>query len=103
MKKIMAAVFILLAVFFSTKGIIIYSISSTDYSCSVMDLNEEESSDKNEKGDTNEKDDIEVWQHFLSERLDFVRCEVEFIFQQPLEKKHFRPYFEVFSPPPEFI
>ncbi len=101
MKRIISIVFIFLAVFFCSKDLIILSGAFSDSSDYVIDLNEEESQEQDEKSAVNEKDDIEKWHQGIMERILAAESVVETIFHNHQEKCHFTPYFEVFSPPPE--
>ena len=103
MKGSIHIIFIFLAVFFCSKDLIILSGTFSDSSSYVVDLNEEESQEQDEKSDIDEKDDIEKWHQGAMERILAAESVVETIFHNHQEKSHFIPYFEVFSPPPELI
>ncbi len=103
MKKIASILFILIATVFCFKDII--AIVASDSSGFVMDINEDDDeSDKTEKGDTDEKSDFEKdWQLNQSEQLSVINGTLRTTWQNHKVKKHFTPYFEICSPPPEFI
>jgi len=102
-KKVISITFIFLAIFFCSKDIILLSVSSTEATSFIADLNEEESSEKSEKGEIKEKDSIEEWQQYFFERLCALETTIETSFFLYKEKRSFAPYFEICSPPPELV
>lgn len=101
MKKLISIVFILIATIFCFKDIVV--LVSSDSGNYVMDISEEESSDETEKGDIDEKNDIEGWQVNSAAQLQVANLIINTSFQTHKEKRNFKPYFEICSPPPECI
>ena len=102
-KKIISGVFLLLAIFFCTKDIMMFMVSAGESQICVMDLKEENSSDSSEKDDIDEKDDINIFHQDYTAALMSLQSHFEIIFHKHPEKNHALPYFEVFSPPPESV
>ena len=73
---------------------------STESVCFILDTCEEESS---EKGDIDEKADTEEYQLGENENLKAINSIYKNIFRNHITSGHFTPYFEINSPPPEFI
>ena len=73
--------------------------SSTDSVCFIIDISEEESS---EKGDIDEKADTEEYQLGENESLKALNSIYKNIFRNHITSGHYTPYFEINSPPPEF-
>ena len=100
MKKVAPFLFILFAISFCLKDMVIF-ISSTDVATSyVIDI-EEESSEKNES-DTDEKDDLDECSLNVSENIaasNFYHTN-SFIFHS--ENHCYNAFLEITSPPPDF-
>ena len=102
MKRFFLIILLLLACFFSLKDILIFTSSLSDSICYSIDM-EEESSEESEKGDADEKDDLEKWHptssHYLSEINSLTKIKV----QNHKEKRYSTPNSEIYSPPPELV
>src|SRR3954468_22678154 len=102
MKKIASILFIIIASIFCFKDIFVL-VASDSFSF-VMDINEEDDeSDKTEKGDLDEKGDVKEFQINNLENLMVVDIVITSSFRHYKEKKHYTPFFEICSPPPELI
>ena len=101
MKKVASIAFIIIATIFCFKDIIV--IIASDPNCIVMDINEEDDENKTEKDNIDEKSDIKDGQLNNSEQLQVANLIINTSFHTYKEKRHFKPYFEICSPPPEQI
>jgi len=100
MRKLIAISFVFLAMTFCFKSIINYVSASADSLCLIMDIDEEESS---EKENTDEKSDTEEFQLSLEANLLALNSFYKNYFHNHIINEHSTPVFEINSPPPEFI
>ncbi len=100
MKSTISIIFVFLAIFFCTKDIVIFSASAEDTSCYLLDISKEGSKEKSEKSDIDE-DDLEEWQQSFSQRLQAIEISMDTHFYVYKEQRHFKPFLEICSPPPE--
>ncbi len=102
MKTLFLIILLFLASFFCLKDIILFTTSVSDSICYSPDI-EEESSEESEKGDADEKDDLEKWHpnsfHKLYENNSMTTIKV----QNHKEKSYSTPNSEIYSPPPELV
>ena len=68
MKRSFLIILLFLACFFCLKDILLFTSSVRDSVCYSIDI-EEESSEESEKGDIDEKDDLEKWHPNSSHKL----------------------------------
>ena len=88
-----------LASSFFLKDIVSF-ISFQDISVCYSDMNEEDSSEKNEKDLEDEKDEFKLASHCQS---TLTNCIAKKHFHFFSEKAYFEYYLEIHSPPPEFV
>lgn len=99
MKKLIAISVIFLASVFCFTGLITYAASQNDFISLVLDVFEEESSEEENIDEKNSSEDfLSVNEKFIS-----VISIYKNIFRNHITSDYFAPYFEISSPPPEFI
>ena len=101
MKKVASFLFILFAISFCLKDLVIF-IFSTDVATSYAIDIEEESSEKNES-DTDEKDDLDEWQLNVSENIADTNFNDTNLFSFHSEDCCYTAFLEITPPPPKFI
>ena len=99
MRKLIAISFVFLAMTFCFKSIITYVSASADSVCLMIDIDEEESS---EKENMDEKSDTEEFQLGLEANLLALNSFYKNYFHNHIINGHSTPVFEINSPPPEF-
>lgn len=103
MKRSFLIILLFLACFFCLKDILLFTSSVSDSICYSIDIEEEESSEESEKGDADEKDDLEKWHPNSSHYLSEINSRTKIKVQNHKEKKYSTPYSEIYSPPPELV
>jgi len=102
MKRSFLIILLFLACFFCLKDILLFTSSVRDSVCYSIDI-EEESSEESEKGDIDEKDDLEKWHPNSSHKLSEINSLTKIKIQNQKEKRYSTPYSEIYSPPPELV
>jgi hypothetical protein len=95
-------IILFLASFFCLKDILLFTSTVRDSVCYSIDI-EEESSEENEKGDIDEKDDLEKWHPNSSHKLSEINSLTKIKIQNHTEKRYSTPNSEIYSPPPELV
>ena len=103
MKKSITIAFIFLAGIFCSKDILSLFSDFNDSACYMVDDNEEESSKESENKDIDEKDIADEWESGIQQKLYACNKSESITFKRFHDCGICSPYFEINSPPPEFI